>query len=109
VAIKINEELLHKLGVPPMDRASQGRLLKLIYDALETKVGTVLADRMTDPQLDEFEGYFDRNDDAGAFAWLETTFPDYRQIVNDCMAEELAWLEIATAAVGDALGKASSK
>jgi hypothetical protein len=42
-----------------------------------------LAEQMTDAQLDEFEGFIDRNDEAGALKWLETNFPDYKQVVAD--------------------------
>jgi hypothetical protein len=42
-----------------------------------------LAEQMSDAQLDEFEGFIDRNDEAGALKWLETNFPDYKQVVAD--------------------------
>jgi len=38
---------------------------------------------MSDAQLDEFEGFIDRNDEPGALKWLETNFPDYKQVVAD--------------------------
>jgi hypothetical protein len=41
-----------------------------------------LAEQMTNEQLDEFEGFIDRNDEAGALKWLETNFPDYKQVVS---------------------------
>src|SRR5207253_686777 len=41
-----------------------------------------LADQMTNQQLDEFEKYFEAKDDAGAFKWLETNFPNYKEIVQ---------------------------
>jgi hypothetical protein len=40
---------------------------------------------MSDAQLDEFESFIDRNDEAGALHWLETNFPEYKKVV----AEEL--------------------
>jgi hypothetical protein len=38
---------------------------------------------MTNEQLDEFEQYFEAKDDAGAFKWLETNFPNYKEIVQE--------------------------
>jgi hypothetical protein len=38
---------------------------------------------MTDAQLDEFEAFIDKNDEAGALHWLETNFPNYKQVVAD--------------------------
>jgi hypothetical protein len=42
---------------------------------------------MTNEQLDEFETYFNARDDAGAFKWLETNFPNYKDIVADEFAK----------------------
>jgi succinate dehydrogenase flavin-adding protein (antitoxin of CptAB toxin-antitoxin module) len=47
------------------------------------RVGMRLADQMTNEQLDEFEQFFNAKDDAGAFRWLETNFPNYKEIVAD--------------------------
>ena len=38
---------------------------------------------MTNAQLDEFETFIDANDEAGALKWLETNFPNYKQVVAD--------------------------
>jgi succinate dehydrogenase flavin-adding protein (antitoxin of CptAB toxin-antitoxin module) len=45
------------------------------------RVGMTLAQQMTNEQLDEFERFIDSNDEAGALKWLETNFPDYKQVV----------------------------
>ena len=45
--------------------------------------GIERAEQMKNEQLDEFEGVIDRNDEAGALKWLETNFPDYKQVVAD--------------------------
>lgn len=56
-------------------------MLAHIYETLELRVGMKLAEQMSDAQLDEFESFIDRNDEAGALKWLETNFPDYKQVV----------------------------
>jgi hypothetical protein len=40
-----------------------------------------LAKQMTDAQLNEFEEFINRNDEAGALKWLETNFPNYKDVV----------------------------
>ena len=57
------------------------------------RVGIRLADQMTNEQLDEFERYYENKDDAGAFKWLETNFPNYKDIVQqefDKLKSEIA-------------------
>ncbi len=64
-------------------------MLNHIYETLEMRVGMKLAEQMTDAQLDEFEAFIDQKDEAGALKWLETNFPNYKQVV----AEELEKLK----------------
>lgn len=88
-ALKIDESLLGELGLGSLPQQEKTNLLKHIYETLEMRVGMRLADQMTNEQLDEFERFFNAQDDAGAFRWLETNFPNYKDIV----AEEYAKLK----------------
>lgn len=81
--LKIDNDLLVEVGLGAMPDAEKSALLKHIYETLEMNVGMRLADQMTNEQLDEFETYFNARDDAGAFKWLETNFPNYKDIVAD--------------------------
>src|SRR5689334_2376326 len=83
MAIKIDNDLLQQLGLGALPDAEKNSLLRHIYETLEMRVGMRLADQMTNEQLDEFEKYFDAKDDAGAFKWLETNFPNYKEIVQE--------------------------
>lgn len=85
MAIRIDENLLVELGLGQLPKEEKNKLLKHIYETLETRVGMKLAEKMTDAQLDEFEGFIDSNDEKGALGWLETNFPNYPKVV----AEEL--------------------
>jgi hypothetical protein len=58
-------------------------MLAHIYETLELRVGMRLADQMSDSQLDEFEGFIDRNDESGALKWLESNFPHYKDVVGE--------------------------
>lgn len=81
--IKIDATLLQELGLSSLPDVEKDGLLKHIYETLEMRVGMRLADQMSNQQLDEFEQYFEAKDDAGAFKWLETNFPNYKDIVQE--------------------------
>lgn len=81
--LKIDDNLLQELGLGTLPAEEKRSLLTHIYETLEMRVGMRLADQMTNEQLDEFETYFEAKDDAGAFKWLETNFPNYKEIVNE--------------------------
>ena len=81
--LKIDNSLLQDVGLGSLPDAEKNSFLKHIYETLEMRVGIRLADQMTNQQLDEFEQYFEAKDDAGAFKWLETNFPNYKDIVQE--------------------------
>lgn len=81
--LKIDNALLQEVGLGSLPDAEKNSLLKHIYETLEMRVGIRLADQMSNEQLDEFERYFEAKDDAGAFKWLETNFPNYKDIVQE--------------------------
>ncbi len=81
--LKIDNSLLVEIGLDALPEAEKNSFLKHIYETLEMRVGIRLADQMSNEQLDEFERYFEAKDDAGAFKWLETNFPNYKDIVQE--------------------------
>lgn len=86
---KLDNSLLEELGLAGLPTEEKNKMLAHIYETLEMRVGMKLAEQMTNDQLDEFEGFIDKNDEAGALKWLETNFPDYKKVV----AEELQKLK----------------
>lgn len=80
---QLDDNLLRDLGLGDLPAAEKNKMLAHIYETLELRVGMKLAEQMTDAQLDEFEGFIDRNDEAGALKWLESNFPNYKQVVAD--------------------------
>lgn len=80
---KLDNNLLEELGLGALPAEEKTKMLNHIYETLEMRVGMKLAERMTNQQLDEFEAFIDRNDEPGALKWLETNFPDYKQVVAD--------------------------
>ena len=80
---KLDDNLLIELGLGTLPPAEKNRMLGHIYETLEMRVGMKLAQRMSNDQLNEFEAFINRNDEAGALRWLETNFPNYKQVVAD--------------------------
>jgi len=79
--IKLDDDLLRELGLAGLPPEEKKKLLAHIYETLEMRVGMKLAEQMSDAQLTEFEQFIDRNDEAGALHWLETNFPNYKDVV----------------------------
>ena len=82
MALKLDNSLLEELGLGALPDAEKQLLLRQIYEKLEMNVGMRLADQMSNEQLDAFEQFVDANDDKGAFQWLESNFPNYKDVVN---------------------------
>lgn len=84
--LKLDNNLLEELGLGSLPEGQKKAMLQHIYETLELRVGTDLANQMTDQQLEEFEKFIDEGGDANqaeALKWLETNLPNYKQVVND--------------------------
>jgi len=79
--IKLDDNLLQELGLGSLPPEEKKKMLAHIYETLEMRVGMELAKQMTDAQLNEFEEFINRNDEAGALRWLESNFPNYKDVV----------------------------
>lgn len=78
---KLDNNLLIELGLGALPLEEKDKMLSHIYETLEMRVGIKLAEQMTDAQLDEFEEFIKLKDEAGALKWLESNFPNYKQVV----------------------------
>jgi hypothetical protein len=81
--IKFNDDLLVELGLSSLPEDEKAKMKAHIFETLEMRVGVRLASNMTEEQLNEFEAFIDKKDEASAFKWLETNFPNYKEIVAD--------------------------
>ena len=81
--IKLNNDFLIEIGLGSLSPSEKNKMLNHIYETLEGRVGMHLAERMSEKQLTEFEDFIKRQDQQGALQWLESNFPDYRQVVSD--------------------------
>src|SRR5664279_461126 len=83
--LKLDNNLLQELGLGVLPEEQKKAMLQHIYETLELRVGTQLANQMTDRQLEEFEKFIDdggEGSQAQALQWLETNLPNYKQVVN---------------------------
>jgi hypothetical protein len=84
--LKLDNNLLDELGLGQLPDDQKRAMLQHIYETLELRVGTDLANQMTDRQLEEFEKFIDDGGDASqaqALQWLEANLPNYKQVVNE--------------------------
>ncbi len=84
--LKLDNNLLQEIGLGGLPEDQKKAMLQHIYETLELRVGTQLANQMTDKQLEEFEKFIDAggdNNQAEALKWLEMNLPNYKQVVND--------------------------
>jgi hypothetical protein len=84
--LKLDNNLLDELGLGGLPEDQKRAMLQHIYDTLELRVGTNLANQMSDQQLEEFEKFIDDGGDANqsqALQWLEANLPHYKQVVNE--------------------------
>lgn len=83
--LKLDNNLLEELGLGSLPETQKRQMLQHIYDTLELRVGTQLANQMTDKQLEEFEKFIDAGGDANqaqALQWLEANLPNYKDVVQ---------------------------
>lgn len=81
--IKLDDNLLTEIGLGTLPKEEKSSFLKHMYETLEMRVGTRLAEKMSDAQMAEFEQFINSNDEQGAFRWLESNFPNYKEVVAD--------------------------
>ena len=96
---KLDNALLEELGLATLPTEEKNRMLAHIYETLEMRVGMKLAEQMTNEQLDEFESFIDKNDEPGALKWLETNFPNYKQVVADELEKLKAEIKASAAQI----------
>ncbi|AXO33201.1 trypsin-like peptidase domain-containing protein [Micromonospora sp. B006] len=85
--IKLNFDLLRSLDVRFDSEVEASSQLRWIHDRLQAEVGLRLAQFMVPEQIDEFDEFQSRGDDAAGLAWLEAEFPEYRIVVRKTFEE----------------------
>lgn len=105
---KLDNNFLKELGLDSLPAAEKNKMLAHIYETLEMRVGVKLASKMSDAQLDEFESYINKNDQKGALTWLETNFPNYKDVVADELNKLKKEIKASAPAILEEVSRATS-
>jgi hypothetical protein len=82
--LNVDRSWLRELGVDSVTiQSTMDELVDITYHELELRVGEILANAMTNEQLDEFEAINDSQGDDAAFDWINQTLPHYKQVVDE--------------------------
>lgn len=90
--LKLDDKFLEDIGLGSLSKKHKSQMLQDILETLQKRVGERLAERMTDAQIDEFVSIIDKSDDSLALKWLESNFPNYKEVVKkemDTLKEEV--------------------
>jgi hypothetical protein len=80
--VKLGQGFLSSHAIPFRSPAEAEEISLTIYRETEMSVGFILAGRMIPQELEEFERAIDVGDEGLAFALLESTQPDYQEVVS---------------------------
>lgn len=75
---QLDENFLKDLGLGDLPQEEKTAFLQYVYDQLELRVGTRLAEGLSDAQMGEFESLIDR-DETKVREWLANNMPQYEQ------------------------------
>ncbi len=82
--MQFDENFLKEMGLSAMPEDKKQDFLNYIQEELEVRIGQRIAKGLTEEQLQEFDALTNMED---VIKWLEKNRPDYRDIVNRCIAE----------------------
>lgn len=80
---RLDGDWLASLGLTDLTPDGCSQLLAFAVDQLQSAVGKRLADSITTEQLNEFEEFVERDDEAGALALLGRLVPNYPSVVRE--------------------------
>ena len=72
------------MGLSAMPADKKQDFLNYVQEELEVRIGERISKGLTDAQLQEFDNIMGSEEAA---KWLQKNRPDYREIVNRCIAE----------------------
>ncbi len=81
--VVLNESFLIEVGLDKMSKEQKDDFLDYLRETLETRVGSKLAQGLSESLLIDFEKLIDSQDEDGALQWLEKNCPNYKLVVDD--------------------------
>lgn len=74
---QLDDQFLQDVGLGNLPEEQKQAFLQHTYETLEERVGTRLADSLSEAQLQEFEAFASHNEEK-TYAWLNANIPDYQ-------------------------------
>ncbi len=81
MTIRLDRAFLAEVGLADLPTSERRAFFEHVLETLEVRVGALLAARLSDKELAEFEAVMESNDDAAALSMLNEMAPDYPQVV----------------------------
>lgn len=75
---QLDDKFLQSVGLGDLPEDQKQAFLQHTYETLEERVGTRLAESLSEAQLEEFEG-FATHDEAKINEWLASNVPNYQE------------------------------
>lgn len=75
---QLDDKFLQSVGLGDLPADQKQAFLQHTYETLEERVGTRLAESLSEAQLEEFEGFATHNEEK-INAWLAAHAPDYKE------------------------------
>lgn len=75
---QLDDKFLEEVGLAGLPEDQKKAFLQHIYSELELNVGTKLSEGLSEPQLQEFEAFVDR-DETKVRDWFTKNLPNYEQ------------------------------
>ena len=82
--MQFDEQFLQEMGLSAMPADKKQDFLNYIQEELEVRIGERIAKGLPEYKLQEFDSL---NTTEEVAEWLEKNRPDYREIVDRCIAE----------------------
>ena len=82
--MQFDEQFLQEMGLSAMPADKKQDFLNYIQEELEVRIGERIAKGLPEDKLQEFDSL---NTTEEVAEWLEKNRPDYREIVDRCIAE----------------------
>lgn len=85
MALQLGDDFFEEIGLGAIALEQKQKLMGQLLETLQLRVGSRLAEDLSEAQLDEFEQTIDSADDASAAAeaWLKVNNPHYETIVAE--------------------------
>lgn len=74
---QLDDQFLQDVGLGNLPDEQKQAFLQHTYETLEERVGTRLADSLSDEQLEEFEAFASQNEEK-TYGWLNANVPNYQ-------------------------------